>query len=158
MKLEEFIKIILESGIATAPEGATADDLNELEKTYSVSLPESYKNLMFAIGYDCGRFIDKNEYDFYIDSLKKINDSVREDRKNIEEDGEDLIEIPRDVFYILGRYGDSFYYIDAIGGEDSAVWHYNMEIEKKEKRYDSVMDWALALLNDTKVAIDSGYR
>ena len=158
MGLEKFLTKIVEDKVAISAKGATVEDIAHLEEIHSILLPESYKKLMLTIGDDCGRLVDHNEYDFYVRDLNKINTFVKERRKLLKAYGEVLVELPERVFYILGRYNESFYYIIADGANDSSVWHYNMEDGKVEKRYDSVMEWANGLLSDAKVAVDLGHR
>jgi len=79
------------------------------------------------------------------------------DRKEImEEKGEQCAEFPKNIFFILDRYGEEYNYILANGGGDSAVYYYNYPEDTFKKVFDSIGEWFEAHVADMKSFRDQG--
>ena len=135
-KLNDFKKKLLASGIVQEHQlvGCSSQELMELEQKYG-KLPASYKQVMKLLGKRPGPLVGR-EWDFYIDDIREFN----KDYQPIFQEELEEKNISKNIFIVLGRYGEARHFIWANGESDSPVfrWPDDGEIEEINS---SVWEW-----------------
>lgn len=133
--------------------GCTCEEIEQIEQQYGV-LPNSYKQIMKTIGRRAGKLVNRYEFNFYIDQIAGLNKEVLETRIEAIEEGEKILDLPDNIFFITSRYGDNIEFILTGKGEDSPVYGYGFPYNGTEEIYTSVWDWIESFIEDAKNMIE----
>lgn len=161
--IESYLEKMLKIGIINLEDiqGCSLDEIADLEKKYSISLPASYKSFLLYLGKKSGKLVDRNEYSIDYKSVLQMTEYEKRSIKEANEDPEEAefeaaIELPENALLILGRSdGSQFYFILGEGGDDSSVYYYNSDTSTITKERDSFWDILDMFLGPIVVNTDS---
>lgn len=122
--------------------GCSVDEVAALESRYGIRLPQSYKDVLQAIGLRAGGFLDREEFDFYQDQLLTLTDRA------IDVADEGAPAFPSNVFFIRGRYLEQFEFILCEGGDDAPVHYWNRDDDAPVEAFPSIRAWLEAICAD----------
>jgi SMI1 / KNR4 family (SUKH-1) len=137
--------------------GCTTQDIEQIENRYG-TLPSSYKQIMSLLGRRAGKLVNRYEFNFYIDQLIALNEGIIETRKESIWEGEEILDLPKNVFFITSRYGDNIEFLLTNTEEDSPVYGYDCICGYENERpyfgvkeiYPSVWNWISSFVEDSK--------
>lgn len=122
--------------------GCSTDEIAALESRYGIRLPQSYKDVLRAIGRRADGFLDRQEFDVYQDQLLTLTE------KAIDIAGDDGLAFPAHTFFIRGRYLEQFEFIVCKGGDDAPVHYWNRDDDAPAEVFASIRAWLEAICKD----------
>lgn len=122
--------------------GCSIEEIAALESRYGIRLPQSYKDVLGAIGKRAEGLFDREEFDVYQDQLLRLTE------KAIELASDEGFELPANTFFIRGRYGEQFEFIICDGGEDAPVHYWSSGDESAAEVFPSIRAWLEAICAD----------
>lgn len=142
--LEDIVTRIAASPTATPGgiAGCSAGEIAALESRYGLRLPQSYKDVLGAIGQRADGFLDREEFDFYQDQLLSLTE------KAIDLASDEGFELPANTFFIRGRYLEQLEFITCEGGEDAPVHYWSSGDDASAEVFPSIRAWLEAICAD----------
>jgi hypothetical protein len=142
----------------TELEGCSEQEIAQLERRYSIKLPQSYRAFLRTMGHRSGRLF---RYDHWAESYEYVLELTDEERKEAKQRGPEasrrLEEIlGPDGLIILGRLGEQFLFLRCMEGDDPAVHYFNNETWETCPAYSSVLEWLTSICEECVEAIASG--
>lgn len=133
----ELIDELINAGIASQDsiEPCTLEEIAEIEKFYSISLPEAYKQFLLKMGCKAGTLLQGTH--FYYPFLKK----VRGYAESLLNRWDDPFTLSKTDFVFLDHQGKQFMYFDTTAGDDPPIKYYKEAGYKPEQVNDSFSDW-----------------
>jgi hypothetical protein len=149
--IDDLKKELISSGIAQDYElvGAHDREINEIERRYGI-LPDSYRQIMQLLGRRAGKLVYRGEFEFYIDQTPLLNEEILETRRESVMEGEAIIELPANKYFITARLGDNKEFLLTKVGNDSPVYGYGFPYSEGEQVYYSVWAWIQSFIDDSK--------
>jgi hypothetical protein len=140
--LDDIVARIAASPAATPGgiAGCSVDEIAALESRYGVRLPQSYKDVLAAIGRRADGFLDRDEFDFFQDQLLILTGKAR--------DHADAPGFASNTFFIRGRYLEQFEFIVCEGGEDAPVYYWSADDDAPVEVFRSIRAWLEAICAD----------
>lgn len=142
--LNDIVTRIAASPTATPGgiEGCSIDEIAALEGRYGIRLPQSYKDVLGAIGRRADGFLDREEFDFFHDQLLTLTERA------IDQADDDAPSFAANTFFIRGRYLEQFEFIVCEGGEDAPVYYWNIDDDAPAQVFPSIRAWLEAICAD----------
>lgn len=131
--IDELIKADIASKETIEP--CTPDEVAEIEKLYSVTLPEAYKQFLLKMGHGAGSFMEGT--DLFYPYLPKL----REYAENLLDRWDNPFALSKTDFVFLDHQGNQFMYFDTAAGNDPPIYHYKEAQYKSEQVSPSFSDW-----------------
>jgi hypothetical protein len=149
--VDDLKKELISSGIAQDYElvGAHEREINEIERKYG-TLPDSYRQIMQLLGRRSGKLVSRGEFEFYIDQTHLLNESILEARREDRMEGETILELPENKYFITARLGDNKEFLLTNIGDDSPVYGYGFPYGGVTEIYPSVWTWIQSFIDDSK--------
>ena len=152
--INDLKKSLIASGVVEDEygfRGCKITEIENIEEKYGV-LPYVYKKILLLAGHRAGTLISAGEFEFYIDEVLQLNERVLQDREEAIQEGENIISLPQNAFFIFSRYGNKPYFILANGKDDSPVYLYDYEDDeqKLQEFYESIWIWIEELAKDAE--------
>lgn len=115
---EEFKGKLIKKGIATEGgiQGASEADIEQLESSFGLELPRSYKQFLRMFGKKAGSLFSDVAF-FYPEVV-----GLREELDEMIEEESLAITLPEDSFVFSGYQGFQYHYFICDGTEDPAVY------------------------------------
>jgi len=136
---ERAVALLIENGYGTREnfEGCPEGDLRNLERRYSVTLPEAYKSCMRYIGRHPGTFLRGSHFTY-----PEVELQTKFAREWTEDDDTDF-EFLDGSFVFRGLQGYAFDYFNTKDGEDPPVYLFTQFDDAFESRRqtDSFSEW-----------------
>ncbi|HYX28635.1 MAG TPA: SMI1/KNR4 family protein [Pyrinomonadaceae bacterium] len=148
--IQQLANEIISSGLARESEliGCSEAEIVELEATFNLSLPETYRQWLKTMGRGAGHFLAGSDA-FY--------PTVIENRKYAEEllaeTGQPFVLEP-DAFVFLIHQGYQFLYFLTHEGHPDPPVIYHLEGAEPEQRWTHLTDYYEQVLNDTRRALE----
>jgi hypothetical protein len=115
---EEFIGDLLNKKIATFDdvEGVSSAEISQLENSFRVILPNSYKEFLLAFGRKAGNLF--SDVNFFFPDILKLKDELEEmiDEESL------AFRLPDNAFVFSAYQGFQYHYFVCDGNEDPAVY------------------------------------
>jgi hypothetical protein len=141
---------LLDLGIAEPHElsGLSEEEIGALERRYGI-FPDSYRQILAAIGHDAGALFDPTEFWLLGTQLDRINALGQQAVRTWREDGMSHT-VPDDVFFIACRYQQMFNFLRLGGATDSPVWLFDDDQGRIVETSESVWGWIEAFVEDAR--------
>jgi hypothetical protein len=143
--LDELVVRMAVYGVASSDElrGCSEDEIEALERRYSLRLPNSYRSYLKTMGHRSGRLFDG---DHWLVAYADVLRLTHRERENATREGDDsrrkLDEIlGADGLIILDRLAEQFYFIRCSEGDDPPVHYFENFGWETERAYPSVLAW-----------------
>ena len=142
--IDELINRLIDVGIATsdAIEPCTPEQIANIEKSNSISLPKSYKIFLSKMGSKAGTFMRGT--DFYYRHLPKLRGCAEELLK----EWDCSFTLSETDFVFLCHQGSQFMYFDTATGDDPPIYHYKEAQYEPQKVNDSFSNWLQCRVNE----------
>lgn len=115
--------------------GATAAEIEEIERKAGGALPAAYVAFLREVGGDPGEFKRGSDFD-----LRFLRGAVAEDFAEVlAEDGAE--PLPPQAFVFLDHQGYQFYWFLLSADPDPAVFHYSTSTRRHAKIAESFSEW-----------------
>ena len=131
----ELAQMLIEAGFAkTGPfVGCSIEDLSELEKRFSVTLPRAYKEFMIVMGQESGNFLLDGSWHYPLE----WNQSTAEGM--LQENDSDFV-LEKDTFVFMAR--DNFFiFFYTNAGDDPPVYIFEDGAKQPRKFFGSFSEW-----------------
>jgi len=117
----EIKKLLIEYKIATFEEiiGCNQEEINKLEKSTFLELPQIYKEFLLACGHKAGKLF-KGSNVFYKDLF-----DLTEDGRDILSSDNSPFKLPRKAFVFSIHQGYEFWYFNSDSNPDPSVYFYS---------------------------------
>ncbi len=162
--LETLVERMDAAGIASrsALAGCSQNEIADLERRYSVTLPHVYRGFLEAMGRSSGRLFRSDHWAVSYDDVLGLTDGVRRDatdagpaaRQRLDEI---LASGKGGGLIIAGRFFEAFLFIDCGDGDDPPVRYFRDDTWETSDAYPSTADWLMATCEACCRAIASGY-
>lgn len=143
--IEDLVQQLKDAGLVNTNNypmrGCSAEQIQEIETKFQVTLPPIYKNYLAVMGQKSGDFLRGS--DFWYPELLTLKEAaetlLREDHSSL--------KLPSTTFIFGMHQGYQFFYFDTVVGDDPPVFHY-MEGEGATQQFESFSQFLLAMLSD----------
>lgn len=133
----QLLNRLKDAGIATSDsiKPCSQQDVSELEKAFSLTLPVSYKYFLYAMGQGADKFLRGTDC-FYRYLFK-----LRPQAERLLAKSKGDFALADSYFVFLGHQGYQFMFFDTNAGDDPPVFHFVDFDEAPKKVNDSFSDW-----------------
>lgn len=134
---DELIGALIDGGIASKDsiEPCTPEQISEIEQSFSVSLPATYKMFLSSMGLRAGTFMRGT--DFYYRHLPKLRKYAEE----LLQEWDCSFSLSKTDFVFLCHQGNQFMCFDTTSGDDPPIYHYIESQNAPQKVNDSFSNW-----------------
>lgn len=141
-KISDFKEKLINVGLAKNNEiiGVSIDDINFVEKKFSIELPTVYKDFLAVMGRNAGKLAE--DIDFYFPRIIELKNEAEE----MIEDKHDAFYLPVKSFVFSAYQGFQYHYFICDGKNDPEVYRLFDGGEVPKKVANSFSEYLISML------------
>jgi hypothetical protein len=134
-----LMRRLVSSGICAAEEivGCSKEEIQSIESSTGIELPEAYKSFLSIAGRSAGNFM--RDLTIFFPEVSTLTDRVRRDFEGV-------VQLPERAFVFADRMGEAFLYVVADGSGDPPVYGWSESRDEAERVYGSIWEFIEAEL------------
>jgi len=139
--------------------GCSDEEIEQLERRYSVRLPRSYRSFLQAMGHRSGRLFRYDHWTVTYQDVLRLTEKEREGARQAGADAARRLDaiLGTDGLIILGRLGEQFLFVHCDEGDDPVVHYFENYKWATKTAHLSVMEWLDSICDECAEAVESGY-